>query len=206
MLDILDKQLIIAIQDGLPLTSRPYNVIAKQINLTEEAVIKRIRNLQKNGIIKRLGVVVKHRALGFKSNAMVVWNIPDARIKEIAPRLAGFDCISLCYLRPRHLPDWSYNLFTMIHGKDRDSVLKRIDDMIEILELQNIEYKALFSIKQFKQRGGYYLKIASDNIAPHSNKEKSYRQKGCESTFQTDKKNSSLRYENNSSLLKPLYG
>jgi len=157
MLDTTDKQLITAIQDGLPLTSRPYASIAQQINQTEVQVLQRLQKLYDNGTIKRMGVVVKHRALGFKANAMVVWNIPDDKVKPIAEKLAAFECITLCYQRPRRLPDWPYNLFTMIHGKDRDSVLKRLEDIVSLLELQEIQHQPLFSTKQFKQRGGRYL-------------------------------------------------
>ena len=206
MLDILDKQLIIAIQDGLPLVSRPYELIAKQINQTEALVIQRIKKLQKNGIIKRLGVVVKHRALGFTANAMVVWNIPDTQVKQLAQRLASFDCITLCYQRPRRLPEWPYNLFTMIHGKDRDSVLKRLDDIVEILELRDIQYQPLFSTKQFKQRGGHYLKSSPDNVIPFTSKQNSNTRKDDTAAVSVDKNQTSCTYKNNSSLLKPLYG
>jgi siroheme decarboxylase len=206
MLDILDKQLIIAIQDGLPLTASPYAEIAKQINQTEAVVIQRIKELQEKGIIKRLGVVVKHRALGFKANAMVVWNIPDTQVKELAHRLAGFDCITLCYQRPRRLPDWPYNLFTMIHGKDRDSVLKRLDDIVEILELQDIQHQPLFSTKQFKQRGGHYFKATPGNVIPITYKQKINKQNEHATEIQVNNKKTSSTCKNNSSLLKPLYG
>ncbi len=162
MLDIIDKQLITAMQGGLPLISHPYKAIASQINQTEAVVIRRIKALQDNGTIKRLGVVVKHHALGFKANAMVVWDIPDEQVKTIAKSLSTFDCVTLCYQRPRRLPDWPYNLFTMIHGKNRDSVLKRLSNIIDILELHDVTHQPLFSTKQFKQRGGQYLSETSN--------------------------------------------
>jgi len=194
MLDIIDKQLITAIQDGLPLTSHPYAAIAQQINQTEETVIARLKNLQKNGIIKRLGVVVKHSELGFKANAMVVWNIPDTQVKEVAHRLADLDCVTLCYQRPRRLPDWPYNLFTMIHGRDRDSVLERLKDLVQLLELDHIEHKPLFSTKQYKQRGGRYLNDhpTSDNVLSFNSK-----------VPKTSKKKPAKNY---SPQLKPLFG
>lgn len=207
MLDTIDKQLITVIQDGLPLTARPYATIAEQIHQSETEVIRRIEKLQNNGTIKRLGVVVKHRALGFKANAMVVWNISDDRVKNLAQKLAAFECITLCYQRPRRLPDWPYNLFTMIHGKDRDSVLKRLNDIVSILELQDIPHQPLFSTKQFKQRGGRYLNsqvpehkanaISPSKVLDFTSKQqqkatKSHSQPSAERDF-TD-------------LLKPLYG
>ncbi len=168
-LDILDQQLIAAIQDGLEFTSKPFTSIASQLGISEQKVLNRLEQLKENGMIKRFGVVVKHRELGFKANAMVVWDIPDHRVAEIAQRIASFECVTLCYQRPRRMPEWSYNLFSMIHGKDRGSVLERLADLIDILELQDIENKPLFSTHCFKQRGARYInpdKIISHSVLP----------------------------------------
>ena len=168
-LNILDQQLIAAIQDGLEFTTKPFASIASQLGISEQKVLNRLQQLKQNGTIKRLGVVVKHREVGFKANAMVVWDIPDERVAEIAQRIASFECVTLCYQRPRRLPEWSYNLFSMIHGKDRESVLERLADLIEILELQGIKNKPLFSTHCFKQRGARYIdpdKIISSSISP----------------------------------------
>ncbi len=206
MLDTLDKQLITAIQTGLPLTARPYEAIAKQINQSETEVIDRINRLKENGTIKRLGVVVKHRALGFKANAMVVWNIPDTQVKKLAVKLAEFDCVTLCYKRPRRLPDWPYNLFTMIHGKDRATVLQHLDGIVSILQLQDINHEALFSTQQFKQRGGFYFKNkkqSNQNVIPLNAK-----YKPCPATLTNPKEPQSLDYilSNYSPTLKPSFG
>jgi len=79
-------------------------------------------------------------------------------VDEIAQRIASFECVTLCYQRPRRMPDWSYNLFSMIHGKDRDFVLQRLADIVDALDLQDIKHKPLFSTRQFKQRGAQYFK------------------------------------------------
>ncbi len=156
-LELLDQQLIASIQDGLPLTGKPFAHIAKQLGLSEDYVLHRLQQLKDNGTIKRLGVIVRHRELGFKANAMVVWDIPDNNIAEIAQRIASFDCVTLCYQRPRRLPEWPYNLFSMIHGKDRASVLERLAELVEVLELQDIKHTPLFSTKRYKQRGARYI-------------------------------------------------
>jgi len=164
-LELLDQQIIASIQGGLELTSQPFAYIARTLGVSEQKVINRMQQLKDNGTIKRLGVVVKHRELGFKANAMVVWDIPDHSVAEIAQRIASFDCVTLCYQRPRRLPEWSYNLFSMIHGKDKESVLERLTDLIDLLELHDIKHTPLFSTKCFKQRGAQY--INPDNIIPN---------------------------------------
>lgn len=155
-----DRELIAAIQGGLPLVAHPYAVIGEQLGLSEAAVIKRLEILQSSGLIKRMGVVVKHRALGYRANAMVVWDIPDDQVERIGALLADEVCVTLCYQRPRRLPAWPYNLFCMIHGRERDNVLQRLEQMISIHQLEEIPHTVLFSGRSFKQRGAHYVETA----------------------------------------------
>ena len=151
-----DCRLIAEIQGGLPLTSRPYAAVGERVGLSEQEVIERISALQDSGVIKRLGVVVRHHELGYTANAMVVWDVPDERLDEIGAKLGAQECVTLCYQRPRRLPDWPYNLFSMIHGKERERVSAYIESLVEEEGLQNIPRKVLFSGRRFKQRGAKY--------------------------------------------------
>jgi DNA-binding Lrp family transcriptional regulator len=150
------EDLIDAIQDGLPLVARPYLAIAGRIGCSEFEVIERLRGLLDRGIIKRLGVVVRHHELGYRANAMVVWDVPDAQVDRIGRQLGDQDCVTLCYQRPRRLPEWRYNLFSMVHGQDRDEVLACIGRMATALELRDIPHEVLFSGRRFRQRGARY--------------------------------------------------
>jgi DNA-binding Lrp family transcriptional regulator len=160
VLNETDRQLIAAIQDGLPLASQPYAVIADRLGITQQAVITRLQALQDSGLIKRMGVVVRHRALGYDANAMVVWDVPDADIERIGKLLADETCVTLCYQRPRRLPDWPYNLFCMIHGRARDSVLRCIERIIDSHGLHDVDHDVLFSTRSFKQCGAHYASPA----------------------------------------------
>ncbi len=151
-----DRALIRAIQNGLPLTRRPYARIGLELGMSEAEVIERIRRLQAAGAIKRFGVVVNHRALGFRANGMVVWDIPDDRVDAAARRLADMDCVTLCYRRPRRPPRWNYNLFTMVHGRDERTVRERIERMAREADLEDVPREVLFSRRCFKQRGARY--------------------------------------------------
>jgi DNA-binding Lrp family transcriptional regulator len=156
-----DRELIAAIQQGLPLVSRPYARVGAQLGLSEAEVIARLAELQDTGMIKRMGVVVRHRALGYRANAMVVWDVPDNELERVGRLLADETCVTLCYQRPRRLPDWPYNLFCMIHGRERDVVLRRLAQIIECHGLQVITHSVLFSSRSFKQRGAHYAETAT---------------------------------------------
>ena len=154
------------LEKGLPLISKPYQQLAEQLSLKESQVIGQIAQWQQEGLIKRFGLVVKHRQLGYIANAMVVWNIADENVDDIAGQLSKRDEISLCYRRPRRLPDWPYNLFCMIHGKSRAEVEKQIQTITQDLNLAAIEKDVLFSYKAYKQNGARYntaIKLQKDS-------------------------------------------
>ncbi len=162
----VDLGIMKAVQKGLPLVARPYQHIANQLGIDEDTVVARLRALQETGIVKRFGVVLRHHELGYRANAMVVWDIPDTDIREIADTLLRFPFVTLCYQRPRRLPDWPYNLFSMIHGKSRESVLENIELIREQLAPHKIDYKVLFSKRRFKQRGAVYFDNMKSESAP----------------------------------------
>lgn len=150
------EDLIDAIQSGLPLVPRPYLEISERLGCSETEVIDQLRNLLDNGTIKRLGIVIRHHELGYRANAMVVWDVPDDRVDHVGLQLGDQDCVTLCYQRPRRLPDWPYNLFCMVHGRDRGDVLACIGRMAGALDIDAIRHEVLFSGRRFKQRGAHY--------------------------------------------------
>lgn len=156
-----DRELIKCVQQGLPVVSRPYAAIAEQLGIPEQAVIQRLQKLIDNGAIKRFGVVVRHRELGYRANGMVVWDIPDDRVEELGNCIGSFSSVTLSYRRPRRLPAWPYNLFTMVHGRDRDEVETRVAEIVECCGLHDIPRTILFSTRRFKQRGARYSAPAS---------------------------------------------
>ena len=153
-----DRELIKLVQHGLPVVSRPYAEIAEQLATTEQDVIQRLQRFINDGSIKRYGVVVRHRELGYKANGMVVWDVPDDRISELGSCIGNIAGFTLSYRRPRRLPDWPYNLFTMVHGRNRHEVKQKVGEIVDSCGLQTIEHKILFSTRRFKQRGASYTK------------------------------------------------
>ena len=154
-----DRQLLAAIEDGLPLIARPYLAVATRLESTEDHVIDRLRALITAGVIRRFGIIVHHRRLGFRANAMVVWNVPDTLVEKAGRLLARSPGITLCYERPRRLPHWPYNLFSMIHGREREAVQARVDELAAMLEDRlgvAIPHAPLFSRRCFKQCGARF--------------------------------------------------
>lgn len=154
--DETDCALLAEIADGLPLDSRPYDVIGRRLGLDEKQVISRLKDLICRGVISRFGVIVHHRELGYTANAMVAWDIPDRRVHILGRKIAAHPFVTLCYQRRRHLPQWPYNLYCMIHGKDRETVQDQIDGLSGDEGLEKFDRAVLFSKRRFKQRGACY--------------------------------------------------
>ena len=164
--DATDRKLIAAIEDGLPLVSEPYHEIGRQLGLSDDEVIIRLIRLMDEGVIKRFGLVVRHHELGYRANAMVVWDVPDKSVDHIGHQAAMKDYVTLCYRRPRRLPKWPFNLFCMIHGKDRASVRKLISCLNHETELGAYPSAVLFSRRRFKQRGARYGHTSDAEVVP----------------------------------------
>ncbi|HYG86887.1 MAG TPA: AsnC family protein [Azospirillum sp.] len=141
---------------GLPLVERPYLAVAEDIGASEDDVIAEIARLTDTGAVSRFGVIVDHQALGYTSNAMVVWDIPDDAVDAIGDRLAGCRGVSLCYQRPRRGVDWPYNLFTMIHGRCPDEVRACVDNLAAACGLKDVRRELLFTVRRFKQTAPCY--------------------------------------------------
>jgi DNA-binding Lrp family transcriptional regulator len=133
VLDEIDYRLIRATQAGLPRVARPYHALAEGLDIPANEVMQRLTRMQGLGVIRRIGVVPNHYALGFRANGMSVWDVPDELAREAGVQIGALDFVSHCYLRPRHLPVWRYNWFAMVHGRDRDEVDAKVARIGELL-------------------------------------------------------------------------
>jgi len=156
----IERRLMLALQGGLPLVPRPFDALGRRVGLSEAMVIELIGRWLDDGLVKRFGVVVRHHELGFRANAMCVWDVPDGRVGDLGRLLAGEPAVTLCYRRRRAVPDWPYNLFCMIHGRSRDAVHEARDAIAARLGLDDWPHAVLFSCRRFKQQGARYLTAA----------------------------------------------
>lgn len=155
--DPLDRQILLATQEGLPLVAQPYHAVAEQVGSTPEVVMQRMQHLLETGVIRRIAAVPNHYALGYHANGMTVWDVSDERVDELGERIGQLESVSHCYQRPRHLPDWPYNLFAMVHGHDRAEVEQKALQIEEILGGACRGHEILYSTRILKKTG---LRIA----------------------------------------------
>lgn len=149
-----ERQIIRALQEGLPLVSRPFQVMGQALGMSEEDLIRAVKRLIDEGLIRRFGATVRHQDLGYVANAMVVWDAPDSQVEEAGRIMAGFEEVTHCYQRPRH-PRWPFNLYTMVHGQTKEDCLQAAKRIARAAGLKN--YRLLFSTAELKKSSMRYF-------------------------------------------------
>ncbi|MBU1689326.1 MAG: AsnC family transcriptional regulator [Gammaproteobacteria bacterium] len=152
-IDEIDRQIILATQSGLPLEPQPYHAVARLVGVSPEEVMARMRRMLETGMIRRIGAVPNHYALGYKANGMTVWDVPDEKVDELGARVGALDFVSHCYQRPRHLPEWPYNFFAMVHGHDKPEVEAQVCQIASLLGEADRGHEILYSTRILKKTG-----------------------------------------------------
>ncbi|MBV2361645.1 Lrp/AsnC family transcriptional regulator [Thalassococcus sp. CAU 1522] len=148
-----DRDLLQGLLRGLDLVGSPYAALAEKLGRTEAEVLNRIEALSNAGIVSRLGIIIRHRAVGWRSNAMVVWDIPADQVEIAGPLLARQRGVTLCYER-RVVPRlWPYRLFCMIHARSRAEALDNLSNICALPQFADIPHKVLFSLHCYRQTG-----------------------------------------------------
>jgi DNA-binding Lrp family transcriptional regulator len=148
-----DTDILQTLTRGIELVSRPYAAMARNLGRSEAEIIDRIRRLTDAGIISRLGIIVRHRSLGWRSNAMVTWQVPEGAVDRAGATLAAQPGVTLCYQRRPDARHWPYNLYCMIHARSREEALGKLGPAAEAAGLADLPQQILFSIRCFKQTG-----------------------------------------------------
>jgi DNA-binding Lrp family transcriptional regulator len=151
--DAIDRAIIVATQGGLPLVPRPYHAIAETVGVAPEEVMRRLQALLESGIIRRIGAVPNHYAIGWTANGMTVWDVADDEVDRLGELVGGLSFVTHCYRRPRALPEWPYNLFAMVHGSSRDEVCDKAAVIAGLLGAACRGSDTLFSTRILKKTG-----------------------------------------------------
>ena len=161
--DALDRELILLTQQGLPLVPLPYQFLAEKLNTSADDIMQRLSAMQASGRIRRIAAVPNHYKLGFRANGMTVWDVDDQQADRLGQAVGQLDFVSHCYLRPRHLPEWSYNLFAMVHGRDRDDIADHIEQIKSLLGEHLRDSDILYSTRILKKTG---MRFKASKSAP----------------------------------------
>jgi DNA-binding Lrp family transcriptional regulator len=152
-MNALDEKIVRATQAGLPLTAEPYSEIAKELGVSQDELLCRLQAMLADGRIRRIGAVPNHYALGYTANAMSVWDVADAEVDRLGAAVGALSFVSHCYRRPRRLPDWPYNLFAMVHGRNRTETERHLEAIRRVLGDALHGFETLYSLQILKKAG-----------------------------------------------------
>ncbi|WP_188975875.1 siroheme decarboxylase subunit beta [Halocalculus aciditolerans] len=164
-----ERDLVMEVQDGLPLTLTPYEDVAETLETDVEWVLETLRRFVVEGKIRRIGVVPNHYKLGYTENGMTVWDVPDDVVDDVGPAVASLEFVTHCYERPRHEGVWPYNFFAMTHGRSEAESEARVqqvkDVMSEYWDVGDDDWDTLFSTRILKKTGIRLAERADANTA-----------------------------------------
>lgn len=149
-----DVAIIKALQGDFPLCEEPYKVLAESVGISEEEFLRRVQEFVDEKKIRKLGAVLRHREVGFKANALCVWEVPADQLDDVAKIMSSHPAVSHCYDRVP-APDWSYNLYTMIHAKTREECDAVIEELAQITGIE--KRQVLYSKREWKKTGFKYF-------------------------------------------------
>ncbi len=147
-MDDLDLKLLKSAQDGMRLTEEPYRFLGESLGISEEEVIRRLRSLEAEGVIRRFAATIGHRALGIVANAMIAWRVPQPQVERTGEIFAASKDVTHCYERVS-APDWPYNLYTVVHSRNKEDCLRIADSLSKEAGIE--DYKVLFSEREYKK-------------------------------------------------------
>lgn len=153
MIEEKDWRIVCALADGIPITYRPYAMLAKKAGMEEEEFLSRLGELKKRGVLRRVGAVIQHRQAGFSANALCAWIVPTERLDEVGTAVSHEEAVSHCYSRATG-SQWPYNFYVMIHAQDRNTCEKIADRIADDCHLG--ERKTFYSVREWKKESMRY--------------------------------------------------
>lgn len=152
-IDATDRRILKATASGLPLTEQPFKEVGQWLGLPEAEVLQRMQSMQAAGMIRRVAIAPNHYALGMVANGMSVWDVDDTQAERLGAQVGALPFVSHCYLRPRARPDWPFNLFAMLHGKTREEVEEKRQEVVQLLGAACQSNDILYSTRILKKTG-----------------------------------------------------
>ncbi|MCE5284865.1 MAG: AsnC family transcriptional regulator [Pelosinus sp.] len=154
MIDKLDKKIIAAMQVDIPLVKEPYKLIADQLGITETELLKRLHSYKRSGKLRKMGVVLRHRQVGYAANALCIWRVDDKKVHEIGTQLAAHAAVTHCYSRQTS-SSWPYNLYAMVHAASCEECKRLAGELAAAAGL--MQPVMLFSVREWKKTSMHYF-------------------------------------------------
>jgi DNA-binding Lrp family transcriptional regulator len=163
-----EQSTIRLLQRPLPLARDPWEQLAAEGDLSTDELLAEARRFHELGWLRRVSAFIRHTRAGARVNVLVAWRVEENCIDDVGQRAASESAVSHCYRRPAR-PDWPYELYTMVHGRDVHEVrgvLRRIGErpgVADSVELPTVREVKKQRLKLFtKEEARWESRIAPD--------------------------------------------
>jgi DNA-binding Lrp family transcriptional regulator len=143
-----DREILLAVQDGIPLVREPFAEASEALGISQEVLVERLNAMKEDGVIRRFAPNINQRKIGITANAVVVWRVNEEDLPNVVETMLGHHEISHCYRRATVPGKWEYNLYTVVHDYDRESVDRFVRRLSEDTGAE--DYQVLYSRRRFK--------------------------------------------------------
>jgi len=144
-MDELDWRILQALQNDFPLSARPYEIIARKLQIPCEQLWSRVQRLMTKGMIRRIGVSLDSHKFGFCSTLAAVSVEPNL-VDKAAEIIGQFPEVTHSYLRKDDFNIW----FTII-AADVERLVEILEEIrtalsIDSSDILNLPVKRLFKL------------------------------------------------------------
>lgn len=152
--DEKEVAIIRELQKDIYLDASPFQTVADTLGWPLNEVLDKIRELKERGVIRRFGAALTPAKAGFKTNAMIVWDVEGKEGDSIGEIMAAHPRVSHCYIRPS-FEGFPYTLYTMTHSNSEEEM----QDIIKELSTKSglSKYRILRTIKELKKTSPIYF-------------------------------------------------
>ena len=154
-LDQVQRSIVQYFEGDLPVVSEFYGHAAEYLGVEKQLLMQTLKEWRSNGVMRRIGLLLRHRGVGFKANGMCCWNVPKDKIYEVGRLVASYFEVTHCYERAM-LESFPFNLFAMIHTTSWDKTQALFQIISDDCGL--IGGQLLFSVREFKKTSMQFFK------------------------------------------------
>jgi len=128
-LDQLDRDIISELQSDFPISAEPYAIVAQRLGIDVDALLERVGALIDSGTIRRMGVSIDSRKMGFSSTLAAV-RVADDRVEYTCEVIDSYPEITHSYLR-----DDEFNIWFTVIAVDKPRILEVLEELRVKLEV-----------------------------------------------------------------------
>ncbi len=104
-MDMLDRNIVNVLQDGIAVCDRPFAALAQDLSISEEDVVTRVRQMLDDGVLTRFGPMYQAENLG-GALTLCAMRVPEDRFDEVTDIVNGFTEVAHNYRREHAFNMW----------------------------------------------------------------------------------------------------